>query len=84
MESPSEIAEREGLLESIYIAMGSLTPIEKEIIQNRFALDGFKQLTLQEIATTRGVSRERIRQLEVQALQKIRRSCKSRSSVGSF
>jgi RNA polymerase primary sigma factor len=40
MESPSEIAEREGLLESIYIAMGSLTPIEKEIIQNRFALDG--------------------------------------------
>lgn len=84
IESPSEIAEREGLLESIHIAMGSLTPIEKEIIQNRFALNGFKESTLQEIANTRGVSRERIRQLEVQALQKMRRFCKSRTSVGSF
>ncbi|MFA5203042.1 MAG: sigma-70 family RNA polymerase sigma factor [Lentisphaeria bacterium] len=84
IESPFEIIEREGLLESIHAAMGSLTPIEKEIIQNRFALDGFKELTLQEIANTRGVSRERIRQLEVQALQKIRRSCKSWTPVGSF
>ena len=76
VESPSDIIEREGLLESIYAAMGSLTPIEKEIIQNRFALDGFKESTLQEIANIRGVSRERIRQLEAQALQKIRRFCR--------
>jgi RNA polymerase primary sigma factor len=83
-ESPSDTAEREGLMEFIRVAMNDLTSIERDIIRKRFALDGANESTLQEIAITKGVSRERIRQLEVQALRKIRHSCKSRSSVGSF
>jgi RNA polymerase primary sigma factor len=83
-ESPSDIAERDGLMKFIRIAMDNLTPIERDIICKRFALDGADESTLQEIAATKGVSRERIRQIEVQALRKIRHSCKSLSSVGSF
>jgi RNA polymerase primary sigma factor len=51
----------------------NLTPIEKRIIQWRFGLDNDDELTLNEIGAKYGLSRERIRQLQEQALHKMRK-----------
>jgi RNA polymerase primary sigma factor len=51
----------------------TLTPIESRIIRWRFGLDDEEELTLKEIGDKYNLSRERIRQLQEQAIGKIRR-----------
>ncbi len=53
--------------------LGTLTPIESRIIRWRFGLDDEEELTLKEIGDKYNLSRERIRQLQEQALTKIRK-----------
>ena len=53
--------------------LGTLTPIESRIIRWRFGLDDEDELTLKEIGDKYNLSRERIRQLQEQALGKIRK-----------
>ena len=48
--------------------LGTLTPIESRIIRWRFGLDDEEELTLKEIGDKYNLSRERIRQLQEQAL----------------
>jgi RNA polymerase primary sigma factor len=62
-----ELAERLGL------ALMSLEPRERRVLQLRFGLDLGEERTLSEVAETMGVSRERIRQIEQAALAKLRR-----------
>jgi RNA polymerase primary sigma factor len=47
---------------------------EREVIRMRFGLDGEEAKTLQEIGEAMGLSRERIRQIESRAKEKMRRS----------
>ena len=54
----------------------TLTPIESRIIRWRFGLDDEDELTLKEIGDKYNLSRERIRQLQEQALGKLRRQIK--------
>lgn len=54
--------------------MQVLNPREREILQLRFGLDDGKQRTLTEIGNEFSLSRERIRQIETKAVQKLRRS----------
>jgi RNA polymerase primary sigma factor len=51
-----------------------LKPIEADILRQRFGLDSDKELTLKEIGEKYNLSRERIRQLQEQALSKMRRA----------
>jgi RNA polymerase primary sigma factor len=60
---------RELLRESVH----RLNPREREVILLRFGLNNDAPLTLNEVGKRLGFSRERIRQIEVQALQKLRR-----------
>ena len=53
--------------------LGTLTPIESRIIRWRFGLDNEDELTLKEIGDKYNLSRERIRQLQEQAICKIRK-----------
>jgi RNA polymerase primary sigma factor len=52
----------------------NLKPIEADILRQRFGLDSDKELTLKEIGEKYNLSRERIRQLQEQALMKMRRA----------
>ncbi len=52
----------------------NLKDIEKKVLILRFGLNDEKELTLEEIGKIYGVTRERIRQIEAKALQKIRKS----------
>jgi RNA polymerase primary sigma factor len=51
-----------------------LKPIEADILRQRFGLDTDHELTLKEIGEKYNLSRERIRQLQEQALTKMRRA----------
>ncbi len=53
--------------------LDTLSPMEARIIRWRFGLDDEEELTLKEIGDKYNLSRERIRQLQEQALAKIRR-----------
>ncbi len=53
--------------------LGTLTPIESRILRWRFGLDNEDELTLKEIGDKYNLSRERIRQLQEQAIGKIRK-----------
>ncbi len=53
--------------------LDTLTPMEARILRWRFGLDNEDELTLKEIGDKYNLSRERIRQLQEQALNKMRR-----------
>ncbi len=59
--------------EEVRRLLGTLTPIESRIIRWRFGLDNEEELTLKEIGDKYNLSRERIRQLQEQAIGKIRK-----------
>ncbi|MCS6858176.1 MAG: sigma-70 family RNA polymerase sigma factor [Sandaracinaceae bacterium] len=56
--------------------LATLSPMEARILRWRFGLDDEDELTLKEIGDKYNLSRERIRQLQEQALAKIRRQIK--------
>jgi RNA polymerase primary sigma factor len=49
-----------------------LSPNEEKVIRMRYGIDCEREYTLQEIADVFGLTRERIRQIEVKAFQKLR------------
>jgi len=59
--------------EEVRRLLNTLTPIESRIIRWRFGLDNEDELTLKEIGDKYNLSRERIRQLQEQAIGKIRK-----------
>ena len=73
--NPEAELDRSERSKIITAALPSLSKIEQNIISRRFGIGYDREYTLAEIGDTYGLSRERIRQLEVQALEKLR--CKS-------
>jgi RNA polymerase primary sigma factor len=55
-------------------AVGTLDEEERSVIMSRFGLEGGRVSTLREIGVRLGVSRERIRQLEVRAKNRLRKA----------
>jgi RNA polymerase primary sigma factor len=58
-----------------------LKPIEADILRQRFGLDTDEELTLKEIGEKYNLSRERIRQLQEQALGKMRRALQRKDLI---
>ena len=54
--------------------LSQLEPREADIIRLRFGLEGRDPLTLEEVGAKIGVTRERIRQLQEQALRQLRKN----------
>jgi RNA polymerase sigma factor (sigma-70 family) len=61
-------------IETIRDLTETLTPREREILQLHYGLEGEPARTLRAIAEVIGISAERVRQIEEQALDKLRRS----------
>jgi RNA polymerase primary sigma factor len=72
--SPTADLEWEALTTEVRGLLGELRPIEADILRQRFGLGTEQELTLKEIGDKYQLSRERIRQLQEQALAKMRRA----------
>lgn len=70
--SPVEAASHQLLREQIEDVMRTLTPREREVLVLRFGLEDGQSRTLEEVGREVGLTRERIRQIEAQALDKLR------------
>lgn len=71
--SPKVLAGRELLRQRLGDIIGDLSAREQRILRLRFGLDDGITHTLEEVGKEFGVTRERIRQIEAKALEKIRR-----------
>jgi RNA polymerase primary sigma factor len=72
--APHNKAQDNLLHENIIDALSVLTEKEQEIIKERFGLNGGRGKTLEQIGEIFGFSKERIRQIEEGALNKLRKS----------
>ncbi len=70
--APAETAARHFLGDELQRALTLLTPRERSVITLRYGIGDGRSRTLLEVGKGLGISRERVRQLEVVALKKIR------------
>ena len=68
--------------EEVGIALGSLAARERQVLELRFGMADGREHTLEEIGREFGVSRERIRQIEDQALKKLRHPSRTARLAG--
>jgi RNA polymerase primary sigma factor len=70
--APDETATHNLLREHLDEMLDTLPPREARILQLRYGLNDGKILTLNEVGRKMGVTRERVRQIEAQALRRLR------------
>lgn len=71
-EDPADILTTDTLNKSVIDLLPILDDRERKILELRFPIDGSKPMTLEDIGKEMKVTRERIRQLQNQALKKIK------------
>jgi len=81
--SPFEGLREKNLSADLHAMVAALDKREAEIIRLRFGLDGYDELTLEEVGKRFKVTRERIRQLEYIALSKMRKAMSRNESIRS-
>lgn len=78
VQAPVDVATRNLLRQQMQEALTDLTDRERKVLELRFGLaDGYPH-TLEEVGEELGVTRERIRQIEIKALEKLRHLDQSR------
>ncbi|HZQ04334.1 MAG TPA: sigma-70 family RNA polymerase sigma factor [Gaiellaceae bacterium] len=73
-ESPDVAHAHNARAAELAKALESLDPRMRQVVERRFGLDGEKPQTLEELGAELGVTRERVRQLELRALRALRES----------
>ncbi|NER79506.1 MAG: RNA polymerase sigma factor, RpoD/SigA family [Leptolyngbya sp. SIO1D8] len=71
--SPEDFTVRESLRQDIRTLLSELTPQQQEVITLRYGLNDGNELSLAKVGNRLNISRERVRQLEQQALKHLRR-----------
>lgn len=79
IEEPLSVLEHTKRAEEVASWLDTLTIDEKKVVTLRYGLDGEEPQTLESIGKIFGVTRERIRQIEQKALNKLRRTVKRRN-----
>lgn len=77
---PSEALSWTNSAEQLDDLLATLDPRETKIIYARFGLDGKRPMNLEEIGRDFGLTRERIRQLQNKALDKMRRALRRKDN----
>ncbi len=75
---PQEASMTESLKRCLCKVMGSLTPREEKVLRMRYGIEISCDHTLEEVGQCFAVTRERIRQIEAQAIKKLRHPTRSK------
>ncbi len=70
--SPYDATSKQFLKDNIEEVLTALSPREAQVLRMRFGLSGERAMTLEEVGSRFGVTRERIRQIEAKALRKLK------------
>lgn len=70
--NPSDILQNEDLSSSIDEWLDELSVKQREVVVRRFGLRGHESATLEEVGREIGLTRERVRQIQVEALKSMR------------
>lgn len=76
--SPADAVVNNDLKERVRTVLKTLTPREEKVLKMRFGIDVASEHTLEEVGKDFGVTRERVRQIEVKALRKLRHPSRSK------
>ena len=76
--APPDIAGNSLLREKLEELLETLTPREARILRLRYGLDNGRTYTLEEVGNKFGLTRERIRQIEAEALNRLRHPSRAR------
>ena len=79
--SPEEFAMQSSLRTDLERLMADLTPQQQQVLALRFGLEDGQALTLAKIGDRLNISRERVRQIEREALNKLR---KRKAAIGEY
>ena len=79
--SPDNYITQELMRQDLNKLLGELTPQQQQVVKFRFGLEDGRELSLAKIGQRMNISRERVRQLEQQALAHLR---KKRSTVKEY
>jgi len=69
---PSVRLQNEGLNANIDAWLDKLNDKQREVVERRFGLHGYENSTLEQVANELGVTRERVRQIQMDALKRLR------------
>ena len=76
--APDVLLDRENLRELVSKTLETLTPREAKVIDLYFGITQKPALTLEQIGTHLGVTRERVRQIKMKAIRRLRHASRSR------
>ena len=71
--NPTSILEEEQVQDCIEQWLGQLNDKQRHVVESRFGINGRDAATLEEVGETIGVTRERVRQIQVEALRRLRK-----------
>jgi RNA polymerase nonessential primary-like sigma factor len=69
---PSDLLQDEDVLANLETWIAQLSDKQREVVERRFGLHGYKISTLEEVGNEIGVTRERVRQIQMDALKRLR------------
>jgi RNA polymerase nonessential primary-like sigma factor len=72
IEDPSVSIQNEGLNANLDDWLNKLNDKQREVVERRFGLHGYENSTLEQVANELGVTRERVRQIQMDALKRLR------------
>lgn len=72
-KEPTAVLEEEDITQSVDNWLDQLEEKQKEVIVRRFGLHGYERATLEQVGTELSLTRERVRQIQMDALKRLRR-----------
>lgn len=79
---PPRCAQRQLMSEIVEHWLWKLDDTEREVVERRFGLHGYHRSTLEQIGSEIGVTRERVRQIQLNALTHLRKKLESQGISG--
>lgn len=79
---PPRCAHRDAVNEIVDHWVSELSGKQREVVERRFGLHGYHRATLEQVGNEIGVTRERVRQIQIDALKNLRRMMESHGISG--